>query len=555
MKNKIISIMILITLIAPLLSCYNAVQAYSGEIDPQNYITLPSTIWIENKVGTGTISLSSSASGYTLSYQKVDITKATLDSIDAKLTETNQYIETSNTEIKNKETNLKTLQDEYKELQNSGTATQEELTAAENKYNEAYEEYETYVNTAKERAKTLQTEYYALIPNYTNSWQTTTNTSNNVKLDFKDYTGTAHFILWAKIENGTNTYYDFMGYSSEIKEEQKQPIDENPTEEPSGDWTDFSSAKYELVKEGISGALVEISGVNYKEDSLYYLYITSSNNKPDITSLASSEKITLTYNKEKNKLMSVSTDKVAGKVELNQDLYATIVEYNSKGKESIVTYGNKLTRYAEAKYNDAFWATFMTNDADQIITNFTHAEENNRKIEVKIGKITDTSILNKLKKQDSTGFSELLKFAKSSTSIYDKTLNADKDDSYAIEYNAGTGTSKGNSVIDLKGLQNDGYYYLYIKTDDENGKYISNEAVTLAQARIHDNGWGLFFYGSSDFKWADFGNIAESGDDDSIAPGKLPHAGSETIKCIGIGIIVVGVGAIFYSKYKKYQGI
>lgn len=139
MKNKIISIMILITLIAPLLSCYSAVQAYSGEIDPQNYIILPSTILIKNKVGTGTISLSSSASGYTLSYQKVDITKATLDSIDAKLTETNQYIETSNTEIKNKETNLKTLQDEYKELQNSGTATQEELTAAKNKYNEAYE--------------------------------------------------------------------------------------------------------------------------------------------------------------------------------------------------------------------------------------------------------------------------------------------------------------------------------------------------------------------------------------------------------------------------------
>lgn len=124
-----------------------------------------------------------------------------------------------------------------------------------------------------------------------------------------------------------------------------------------------------------------------------------------------------------------------------------------------------------------------------------------------------------------------------------------------IENKVGTGTSKGNSVIDLKVLQNDGYYYLYIKTDDENGKYISNEAVTLAQARIHDNGWGLFFYGSSDFKWADFGNIAESGDDDSIAPGKIPHAGSETIKCIGIGIIVVSVGAIFYSKYKRYQGI
>ena len=31
--------------------------------------------------------------------------------------------------------------------------------------------------------------------------------------DFSNYTGTAHFILWVKIDNGTNTYYDFMGYS------------------------------------------------------------------------------------------------------------------------------------------------------------------------------------------------------------------------------------------------------------------------------------------------------------------------------------------------------
>ncbi len=30
----------------------------------------------------------------------------------------------------------------------------------------------------------------------------------------------------------------------------------------------------------------------------------------------------------------------------------------------------------------------------------------------------------------------------------------------------------------------------------------------------------MFFYGSSDFKWADFGEVKE---DDSVAPGKLPQ--------------------------------
>ena len=112
-------------------------------------------------------------------------------------------------------------------------------------------------------------------------------------------------------------------------------------------------------------------------------------------------------------------------------------------------------------------------------------------------------------------------------------------------------------------MQDKEYYYLYIKPDDENGKYVSNEAVTLAQANVYNGGWGLFFYGSSDFKWADFGNINENNngnipgnvEDDSIAPVELPHAGSETLIWIGVGAISIVVGAVLYSRYKKYQGI
>ena len=90
MKEKIISILILIIMVISILGSFsNEVVAYSGEIDPKNYITLPSIINVRDKVGTGTIRLSSSASGYTISYQKVDITKAELDSISAKVKEIN----------------------------------------------------------------------------------------------------------------------------------------------------------------------------------------------------------------------------------------------------------------------------------------------------------------------------------------------------------------------------------------------------------------------------------------------------------------------------------
>ena len=143
-----------------------------------------------------------------------------------------------------------------------------------------------------------------------------------------------------------------------------------------------------------------------------------------------------------------------------------------------------------------------------------------------------------------------MSYAKSNSGIYNQTVSSDKDDSFAIEYNAGNSSNKGNSVINLKGLENEAYYYLYIKTDDENGKYTSNEAVTLARASVHDaEKWFMFFYGSSDFKWANFGNTEV---DNTVAPDRLPQAGVNSILVVVTSVIAVG-GIITYRKYKKYN--
>ena len=74
MKNKLIigSILTIITFLITL--SFVRVTAYSGELDPKNYITLPSEIRVQNRKGTGKIELSTSASGYSVSYQKIDIT-------------------------------------------------------------------------------------------------------------------------------------------------------------------------------------------------------------------------------------------------------------------------------------------------------------------------------------------------------------------------------------------------------------------------------------------------------------------------------------------------
>lgn len=552
MKNKVISGIILIILITSLsLNLYD-VQAFNGEIDTENYIILPDTISIQNGIGTGTIGLSSQATGYTIAYQKVDTTKDTLNKVQTKSKEVNTYIESANETIKEKQENVNTLQTEYENLQKDDPENTQALQEAMNKYEKAVEDYNTYYKTTNSEIEKLQNEYFSLIPNYTNSWKETTNSSNNINLDFQNSTGTICFVIWVKITNGNNTYYNFKFYTTEIKEQINTPSGDGETQ---GEWTDFSNAKFQLKKDGYSRATIEISNVKLKEDSNYYLFITNNNSKLDTTSVTSEDRINIVYNNDTNKFTTLETDKVAGYVELNQDLYINILEQNKKGEENVIIYGKKIERFAEPKYSDAFFATFVSSDNTQIVTNFTHERTNNRKMQIKIGKITDQSILQKIKNQDSSGFANLLNYAKSNSGIYDQIVDSNQDSS-EIEYS--TSTNKEKELINLKGLglEDNCYYYLYVKTDNENGKYADNEAVTLAQSTINkgDGYWSLFFYGSSDFQWADFSNIStNNSEDNTTAKGRLPDAGAKFIIFSSIIIVTMAIGVIAYKKYNNYN--
>ena len=83
MRKTIAGILLIIFCLSMILPLCE-VRAFSGELDPENYITLPSMIYIRDGIGTGSISISSSASGYTLSYQKVDIEDSTYNAIQSK---------------------------------------------------------------------------------------------------------------------------------------------------------------------------------------------------------------------------------------------------------------------------------------------------------------------------------------------------------------------------------------------------------------------------------------------------------------------------------------
>ena len=315
------------------------------------------------------------------------------------------------------------------------------------------------------------------------------------------------------------------------------------------DWTDFSNAKFELKKEGVSDPIIEISGVTPKENHSYDLYITSNSNKPNVDELTIDSSIALSYDKDSKTFKTTASDLLASYVELNQDLYATILDRIYLGNRNIVKYGEKLTKYSEPKYNDAFRYTFISSANTQIVTNYTHSTKNNRKIQIKVGKITDIGILQKIKNNDANGFSNLMTYAKSNSGLYDQVLDS-KEHSDSIEYTA-------TKSIDLQGLQDEEYYYLYVKPIDENGKYVSTEAVTLGQAYVSNDYWSLHFYGSSDFKWTDWETNSGGGKtdpgDDSIVPGTLPKTGYEYVTYGGIILVVALSGFIAYKKYRKYN--
>lgn len=544
MKKKIISKIFLISAFFVLLILNYNVDAWSGEIDPNGYITMPDEISMNDGIGTGTISLSSSASGYSISYQKVDITISTYNSITAKGEEYTTYVQETNEILETKQTEVSTLQSEYETLKNSGTATEEEIQEAEEKYTTAYTECQELLTEALAKAQELQQELYDLIPDYTDSWQTTTNSTNNIQFDFSSYSGEIAFVVWAKITNGTNTYYNFKAYSSTYTSSDE---DENGSEETEDGWADFSNAKIELVKYGTSGASIEISGVTPVSGNHYYIYIDNSSDKPDITQVSSDDRLYCAYDEDSGKLIT-SEGEISRRVELNQDMYVSIIEYSSVNNEySVMSYGTKLEKFDEPVYADAFYATMVTCNSTQILTYYTHSIQNSRKIEIKIGKITDTAILNKLKNSDSTGFSDLMSFAKSDNGIYDETLSADSETSTLgyCSYN------DNHSVIDLSGLEDGAFYYLYVKTDDEDGTYVSNECVTFASSSTFSTGeWYLFFYGSEDFDWGTF-SAYEDGDTTTMS-GVLPQTG------VKYGILFVAVlcgvmGTVAAVKYKKYN--
>lgn len=109
-------------------------------------------------------------------------------------------------------------------------------------------------------------------------------------------------------------------------------------------------------------------------------------------------------------------------------------------------------------------------------------------------------------------------------------------------------------------LEDDAYYFIYAKFDDENGKYYPIEGITLGQAYKSntDSKWNIWAYTSDKFEWnnltpTDPAPTDPKPSDPTIAPSVIPNAGSKTVMFIVLFVAVVSI--MLYKKYYKLNDI
>lgn len=334
---------------------------------------------------------------------------------------------------------------------------------------------------------------------------------------------------------------------------------------------DFSSANFNIT-ENYPDVEFTITGIKNANPSYsYYFKITGSTEEPT-TNYSTTDEIEndgwtdLTIDDSGNTTMRL----IESSVELNQDLYLWVLEFNNTAEEKVefVLKAKKIERPKMPKYAEVFNSyTNVTSKGTILSFNIPWAAKTIRKFDIKIGKVTDNEILQSIKNGESNAFERLTTYAKSTNSIYQEKLStSDTSVSGRNDYDSSNGVDKR---IELSNVEDGAYYYLYVNFDDESGKYYPIEGITLCKAEVPVQDWYMFFLGNDDFTWDDFsqapvptGNTTTpeespttpKQDQTTTTKSKLPKTG-EGLFIITAFVIIVVMALWLHSKNKKYDGI
>lgn len=313
-------------------------------------------------------------------------------------------------------------------------------------------------------------------------------------------------------------------------------------------WTDTSNTKIKFIDSTIGNnqsVKICIEGIATNKDSQYYLYLTNGNNKPTL-SVSDTNFINKGYytSQDATRFQNFSqslTSEGEQILEKNGDIYAWIVESklnsDNKRENKFILESYKVERPALLKLGERFSVYFLKEETSVFNHNINGVSNKERKLKVKIGTISDNSILKAIKNNESGNLEKLLTYSKSAKSTYTGTLPI----------------NESTSIVDKIGVVDGQYYYAYFELDDENGKYYPIEDVMLYQGKVDSSTKVLLNYKDPQYKWNITDDSTSTPTDTTITPDKkLPQTG-EKIAIIGtIGIAAV-VTVVLGIKAKKYN--
>lgn len=447
-----------------------------------------------------------------------------------------------------------------------------EYETANTNYTNKVKEYNTKVDEYNAKVSQINNQVKDKLPMYNDSNWTKT-TDGSFKVNLTQFSGKKSFSIWAKLVTGTNTYYDQEIYSMngtkptevsvtsvslnkstldiKVGETATLTATINPTNATNKNvtWksdntqiaTVDTAGKITAIKEGTAKITVKTKDGNYTATCI----VTVSKNDGIVWTDPSNIKFTVTEDfylkvtglKEDGKYYGfISNGKIAPTVpdtgwienenlpvtnkpgfsiskylEKSGDIYVWIYEtqiVNNVRQNKCIIEAQKIERPALKKIGTRMKCYFLNEETSTHLFE-AYNYENARKINVKIGKVTDKSILRAIKNGETDCLQKLLDYAKNADSIYTGTVPLGRSESITNKLN----------------LVNDEYYYVYMVLDDENGKYFPVEDVSLYQALTYEKDGktskNLFDYLNDNFKW-NLGND-DTTIDNTTATGKLPQ--------------------------------
>lgn len=258
---------------------------------------------------------------------------------------------------------------------------------------------------------------------------------------------------------------------------------------------DFSEATFNVVSSGSFYSL-EVSNITLptKSDGKpveMNVRYTIGNTEPEFSSKYG-ESYSGKYNAETKKLVFARAEKA---LQLNGDVYFWIFQVDDTAlgvKETgSLVYSAQLERPVDKKFSELIKPTVLNSSLSYISINTPMENYLKRKAQFRIGEITDNSILEAIKNNDTAnGLDKLLSYAKNSTAIYDGILEGSPN--FAANLNDGL----------QERVKTDAYYFIYVEFDDEEGKYYPVEGVTVGLGLAPTTqSWNIVFYGNSQFNW------------------------------------------------------